>query len=1030
MKQQQALEYLAKAHGLHTEQKQLQRHISALIQSYPETEPTNRYQQYQDIVSQRIRMKECVRLQEQELHKGILHAPDIVALHTSVIELDFQRYERALQQNKHELVDDIRLKLNTHLSVLPNKEREKWEARLARCKKSYLVYPFNTPFFGHEGLRDSINEMLGTSKVMSLCGSPGIGKSRLVIEACRAQFIRKGTPFHVISCTEIADIEQIYGKIANALHVEVHPISLENLAPALIRMEQTCFVLDGIETIHKQLFEVIEQILSFSTQCLFLLTTRSSKDIEFGPIVEVPLLSSIDSMNLFYWQAKRSRSSFTVTKDNFDILDALVRHLQYTPLSLEMVANKLSAYTLFELHEMLTSSERRSLSSTSSNSIEKTLEWSWQLLSERSQEMLTLCSYFASTFTLSAVQAVLRGLDHIEPYDTPEILQDLIESGLLLQTLSGDQARYSIPYVLLDFTAGHQPNFEQRYNIDWTLLSKNFVEYCQSLENVSLIKSDLPTLYDISRTNTGSHNVNSAILCAKIWIQYGPWREACSSFSRLYTHFKSCSEAESIALWYSRLLRLSGDTHKALKIVEQITEPSLDADKSLELALLYQLRTEYSTSTEWAEKTIELTNGNTKSKRYLHAHLIIGINQNQRSNYHDGQNSLLAIEAQVKELGELSLTIRLYSELCASYLECAKHNEAQNAIEQGLWYAKQGHFPKEESELYFQLAKIKVIQGFHREGLPIAQQALQISRSIGDVYNEARILLTIGVCHNKMQAYATSKKVYEEALDCYRCVGNTRGEVLVTINLAQIYPKLGLHSDMSRLFDSAQQLGAQLNDKRILGLIHSNRANYYGSIGKFDESLESYNLSNTFHGEINHEKGQTIALSNQAFILWQMGQIDTAIDIFTRAMQHSERLNLHNNTVVVYGNFATLLMENGQLDDAHTMIRKCLTLADDIQFKMGATFFSSILGLILSKQGKHEQALETFDRYAYEPLKDTEQYILYECRKVECIYEAGRISTAVETFQAIDLENIDLSQPTMWRAREELLSTQKKIGIA
>ena len=143
--------------------------------------------------------------------------------------------------------------------------------------------------------------------------------------------------------------------------------------------------------------------------------------------------------------------------------------------------------------------------------------------------------------------------------------------------------------------------------------------------------------------------------------------------------------------------------------------------------------------------------------------------------------------------------------------------------------------PKRTKRIYFQLAKIKILQGFYREGLPIAEQALEISRSIGDVYNEGRILLTIGVCHNKMQDYQTAKQVFEDALDCYRIVGNPKGEVLVTINLVQIYPKLGIHSDMARLFESAQHLGSQLNDKRLLGLIHSNRAHYYASIGKFNE---------------------------------------------------------------------------------------------------------------------------------------------------------------------------------------------------
>ena len=155
-----------------------------------------------------------------------------------------------------------------------------------------------------------------------------------------------------------------------------------------------------------------------------------------------------------------------------------------------------------------------------------------------------------------------------------------------------------------------------------------------------------------------------------------------------------------------------------------------------------------------------------------------------------------------------------------------------------------------------------------------------------------------------------------------------------------------------------------------------------------------------------------------------MGKIETATNVFHQAIEQSERLNLQNNTVVLYGNIATLQMEQNELSDALHWIQRCLSLADEIQFRIGTTFFSSILALILSKQEKHDQAIQTFDRYAYETLKDTEQSILYTCRKVECLYVAGRVASSVETFESIETKGVDLSQPTMWRVREELLRTQ------
>ena len=79
-----------------------------------------------------------------------------------------------------------------------------------------------------------------------------------------------------------------------------------------------------------------------------------------------------------------------------------------------------------------------------------------------------------------------------------------------------------------------------------------------------------------------------------------------------------------------------------------------------------------------------------------------------------------------------------------------------------------------------------------------------------------------------------------------------------------------------------------------------------------------------------------------------MGEIETATSVFHQAIEQSERLNLRNNTVVLYGNIATLRMEQNELTDALHWIQRCLELSEEIQFRIGITFFSSILALILS----------------------------------------------------------------------------------
>ena len=93
---------------------------------------------------------------------------------------------------------------------------------------------------------------------------------------------------------------------------------------------------------------------------------------------------------------------------------------------------------------------------------------------------------------------------------------------MLLKTQLHGQVRYSIPYVLRRFTAGHQVNFERRHDVNWIHLSQKFVTYCQEHDDTSLLKLDQSTLFNISLLDTAQHNLDSAVLCARIWVQNGP----------------------------------------------------------------------------------------------------------------------------------------------------------------------------------------------------------------------------------------------------------------------------------------------------------------------------------------------------------------------------------------------------------------------------------------------------------------------------------------------------------------------------
>ena len=1019
---------------------QSQQDIALSTFEFDATTKQTLYEDWNTLQHTQSTLEQKHRTLEQELQQAILYAPDILESHESLIELDFKKYKRRLLQRAPLAVEDIKSKMLMHLQFIDENRRTEWIRKMTACKDLYTQHPFPALNFVRTNSIRQIQSDIAAYPILNIHGPTGIGKSQLVLEVLIDSTITNNVPFYYINCKEHRNLLDIYQSIAGALGIAQEQITIDIIRAHFERLGPTHFIFDGVEYIHTILQTLLTELYPLNTSICSILISRSPQGLPAEQTIEISRLPLAAAVERFVTLAKQSRPSFVLTKTTFLALCDILELLEYTPHTIELIASKVSHYTILELKHLLTTSSHYNLASRDEQSLlNATIAWSWEQLSPRSQTTLAVGSMFKGSFTIGALGSVLEHLNIFDVQDATEVLEDLVATNLLRRSLHNSQVRYSLPYSLYRYASTQLKVLCTDSNntlIDlYTTLAQYFTTLKSSLYD---LQPDVETVFAILTHGVIQYKTECITLCGQILERFGPWHRGIEIMSHLEQHHKDDENVIHIALWKGKFLRLTGEIGSSLNLIQRTIQRistiqnRIHVDLHLELATLYQHRRDYDLSIQHTQKVIDHCSINHHPLRWMHAYLLWGNTLNQQSQYSDALDKLLSIEPFIadKITAEARwIPIELYNVLCALYLEQSKYNKAMNAIEKGLWHAKQGRFPKSQSELYFQLSKIKILQGFHREGLPIANKALQITQSTGDIYNEAKILLTVGVCHNHMQEYATAKNVYERALDCYRSIGNTRGEALITINLAQIYPKLGLHSEMSRLFDKAMNLGTKMQDNRILGLIHSNKAHYYASVGDFEPALKAYDQSKSFHATIQHQKGRTIATSNQAFILWQMQRFDEAETMFKQSIVDSKELGILNNQVLLHGNYGSMLLELNRLEDGLCELKHCIQLAQRSQYLMAEVIFSSILARLYSKTDKHEAALALFEMHKNNPIKDHEQYVLYECNKALCHFDANQLTKAIEIFDGIKITELDLTQPTMWRVRDILQSTKKSLGL-
>jgi predicted ATPase/DNA-binding SARP family transcriptional activator len=329
-----------------------------------------------------------------------------------------------------------------------------------------------TSFVGREREIAEVQRILATTRLLTLAGPGGCGKTRLAIETAAAMLPAYRDGVWLVELAALADPALVPQSVAAALGVREAPGQpLTETLTAALRSKQLLLVLDNCEHLIAACAHLAEALLRACPEVRILATSREPLHVPGEVIWLVPALSLPDprrlppladllqyeAIQLLVERARAIVPSFQVTDQHAAALTQICARLDGMPLAIELAAARVNMLTLEQLatrlddsFRLLSSGSRTALSRQ--QTLRATLDWSYDLLTEREQALLRRLAVFAGGFTLEAAEAVCAGAG-LEAGDVLDLLARLVAKSLVVAEQQGALARYRLLETVRQYSA-------------------------------------------------------------------------------------------------------------------------------------------------------------------------------------------------------------------------------------------------------------------------------------------------------------------------------------------------------------------------------------------------------------------------------------------------------------------------------------------------------------------------------------------------------------------------------------------------